>query len=70
LTRVIVGKESLLGSVLVNHLAKIPLLVEQPHADDRHPQIAGGFELIAGDIAKSAGVTRSGPQRPAFNGHF
>ncbi len=28
------------------------MLVEQPHADHRHAQIAGRFELIAGHIAK------------------
>ena len=56
---VVIGEEGLLRSVLVNHLAKIALLVEQPHADHRHAQIAGGFELIAGHIAKPARVDRA-----------
>ena len=43
-------------AVLVDHLAKIALLVEQPHADHRHAQIAGGLELIAGHVAKPARV--------------
>ena len=34
------------------------MLVEQPHADERHAEIAGGLELIAGDIAQPAGINR------------
>ena len=34
------GIERLLRAVLVDHLAKIALLVEQPDADHRHAQIA------------------------------
>ena len=56
LSGVVIRKEGLLRAVLVDHLAKIALLVQQSHADHRHAQIAGGFELIAGDIAKSARV--------------
>ena len=51
---VVIGKEGLLPAVLVKHLAEIPLLKEQAHADHRHPQVAGGFELIAGYITESA----------------
>jgi hypothetical protein len=43
-------------AISVNHLAKISLLVEQSHTDDRHAQIAGGFELVTSHIAKPARV--------------
>ena len=56
LSGIVVREKGLLRSVLVNHLAKIALLIEQPHGNHRHPQIAGGFELIAGHIAKPARV--------------
>ena len=56
LSGIVVRVEGLLLSVLVDHLAKIALLIEQSHADHRHTQIAGGFELIAGHIAKPARV--------------
>src|ERR1039458_8530319 len=56
LSRIVIRKECLLLSVLVDHLAKIALLVEQSHADYRHTQIAGGFELIAGHVTKAARV--------------
>src|SRR5512143_340285 len=56
LSRVVVREESLLRSVLVDYLAKVALLVEEPHADDWNAQIAGGLELIAGDVAQAAGV--------------
>ena len=48
----------LLPPRLVEVLAKIPLLVQQPYGDDRHTQIAGGFELIASHIAKSSRIDR------------
>ena len=54
LSGVVVGVESLLRPVLVNLLAKIALLVKQSHADHRDAQVAGGFELIAGHIAKTS----------------
>jgi hypothetical protein len=43
-----------LRSVLVNHLAKVALLVEQPYSDHRHTEVACGFELITGHIAEPA----------------
>ena len=54
LAGVVIREGACLRSVLVDHLAKIALLVEQPHANHRHAQIAGSFELIAGHITKSA----------------
>ena len=56
LSGIVVRKEGLLRSVFIDHLAKIALLVEQPDAHHWHTQIAGGFELISGHVAKSARV--------------
>ena len=54
LSGIVIRIERLLRSVLVNHLAKIALLVEQPHTDHRHAEVAGGFELVTGHIAQPA----------------
>ena len=43
LSGIVIRVKSLLRSVLVNHLTKITLLVEQSHSDHRHAQVAGGF---------------------------
>ena len=56
LSRIVIRVEGLLLSVFVDHLAKIALLVEQPHGGHRHTQIAGGLELIAGHITQPARV--------------
>src|SRR6185437_7238623 len=56
LTRVIVGKQSLLFAVPADYLAEVALAVEQSHTYDRHAEIAGGLELIARYIAEAAGV--------------
>ena len=53
LSGIVIRVERLLLPVLVDHLAKIALLVEQSHAGHRHTQIAGGFELIAGHVAQA-----------------
>ncbi|HEY5475171.1 MAG TPA: hypothetical protein VIK11_00525 [Tepidiformaceae bacterium] len=45
-------------AILIDHLPKIALLIEQTYADHRNTQIAGGFELIAGHIAQSTRVDR------------
>ena len=55
---IVVGKQRLLRAVPVDHLAEIALLVEQSDADDRHAQIAGRLELIAGHVAQAARVDR------------
>ena len=52
LSGVVVREKGLLRSVFVDHLAEVALLVEQSHPDHRHPQIACGFELVAGHVAK------------------
>ena len=67
LARVVVGVKGLLRAVLVDHLAKIALLVEQPHADHRDAQIAGGLELIAGHVAEPARVDGQGFAQHEFH---
>ena len=52
LSRIVERVESLLLSVIADHLAKVTLLVKQSHAGHGHTQIAGGFELIASHIAQ------------------
>ncbi len=59
--------EGLLLAAVVDHLAKIALLVEQPHANHRNAQIAGGFELIASHIAQSSRIDREGFAQHEFH---
>ena len=56
LSWIVIREQGLLHAVSVDHLAKVALLVEQPYPDYRHAQIAGGLELISGDVAEPAGV--------------
>ena len=56
LSGVVVRVEGLLRSILVNHLAKIALLVEQPQPNHRDAQVAGRFKLVAGHVAKPSRV--------------
>ena len=58
LSRVVIRVEGLLRSVPVEHLSKIPLLIQQPNTDNRHTQIAGGLQLIAGHIPKPSRIDR------------
>ncbi len=67
LSGIVVGIEGLLRAILVDHLAKIALLVEEPHADHRHPQIAGRLELITGHIAQSARIDGQGLAQHVFH---
>ena len=67
LSGIVVREERLLRAVLANHLAEIALLVQQPHADDRHAQIAGRLELIAGHVAEPARVDRQGLAQHEFH---
>ena len=56
---VVIRIQFLLPSLAINHLAKIPLLVEQTYTDYRNPEVAGGFELVACDIAEATGLHQS-----------
>ena len=67
LSGLVIREERLLRTILVDHLAKIAVLVEQPHADYRHPQVAGGLELIAGYVAQPARVNGQGFAQHEFH---
>lgn len=46
----------LLPAVPVEGLAEVAVPVEEPDADDRDPEVAGGLEVVAGEDAEAAGV--------------
>ncbi len=48
----------LLPAVAGQRLAEVAVPVEQPDADDRHAEVAGGLEVVAGQDAETAGVLR------------
>ena len=48
----------LLPAVARERLPEVAAAVEQPHADDRDAEVAGGLEVVAGEDAESAGVLR------------
>src|SRR5450631_1969352 len=56
LPRIVKRIYGLLGSILVDHLTKVTLAIEQSDANDRHAQIAGSLQLVAGDVAEPTGV--------------
>jgi hypothetical protein len=60
LVRVVVRVERLLAAVGGDDLAEVALLVEQPHTDHRHAEVARRLEQVAGDVAEPAGVNRQG----------
>ena len=63
----VIRKERLLRAILVDQLAKIAVLVEQPHANHRHTQVTGGLELIAGHVAQAARVNGQGFAQHEFH---
>ena len=48
----------LLPAVAVQALLEVAGLVEQADADDRHAEVGGGLEVVAGEDAQAAGVLR------------
>ena len=48
----------LLPAGRVQRLAEVALPVEQPDADDRHAEVAGRLQVVAGQDAQAAGVLR------------
>lgn len=42
----------------IDFLTEVALLIQKSHAYHRNSEITCGFQLIAGDIAKSTGVNR------------
>ena len=53
LARIVVRVERPLGALRIEHLAEVALLVQEPHADHRHAQVARRLELVAGDVPKA-----------------
>ena len=53
---VVIGVFFVLPAFAVEHLLYVALLVEQPHTDNRHTQVAGGFHMVARQHAQTAGV--------------
>jgi len=47
-------------------LAEVAVPVEQPHPDQRDPQVAGGLEVVAGQDAQAAGVLRQRGRDPVL----
>ena len=47
-----------LPAVARQRLPEVPGAVEQPDADDRHAEVAGRLEVVAGEDAETAGVLR------------
>ena len=54
LGQVVVRVGVLLVAVRVDRLTEIPMLVEEPHADERHCHVAGRLDVIAGQNAEAA----------------
>ena len=55
------GREALLlPAVGVELLAEVALAVEEPDADERHAELAGRLEVVAGQHAEAARVLRQG----------
>ena len=54
--RVQEGVALLLPADPVEGLPEVAVPVEQPHADDRDAEVAGGLEVVAGQDAEAAGV--------------
>lgn len=50
----------LLPAVPGEGLAEVAVAVEEPDADQRDAEVAGGLEVVAGEDAEAAGVLRQG----------
>ena len=55
---IVVWVQRLLRAVAVDRLPEVALLVEQSDADHRDAQIAGGLQLVTGDITQTTRVDR------------
>jgi hypothetical protein len=55
---VVVGVKLLLPPVERQDLPEVPLLVQEPHADERHPQVGRGLQVVAGEDAEPARIDR------------
>ncbi len=59
--------ERLLAALRVDVLAEVAALIEEPDGDDGNAEVAGGFQLIAGDIAEAARVDGQGVAQHEFH---
>ncbi len=60
--------QRLLSAVRADALAEVAVLPEHAHRGDRHAEVAGGLELVPGDVAEAAGVDRQGFAEHVFHG--
>ena len=60
----------LLPAVRVQILPEISLLVEQAEADERIILVAAGFEVVAGEDSKTAGIYRQTLRQSVFRGEI
>ncbi len=65
--RIVVRKRLELAAIAIQHLPEIALLIEQPDADYRHAQVAGAFEVIAGQHPQAARVDGQRLAQPEFH---
>ena len=55
-SEIVFGVDRGLVAVLVDDLAEIAVLVQQAHSHQRDVQVTGGFQVVAGKDAQTAGV--------------
>ncbi len=55
---VVLGVDVLLAAVGVDVLVEVAVPVEEPDSDQRHAQVAGALQVIAGEDAEAAGIER------------
>ena len=64
---IVVGIALLLPAVGIERLPEVALLVEQAHRDKRQTQVAGRFEMVAGEHAEAARVDRQTLREPELH---
>src|SRR5262249_6995229 len=58
----------LLPAIDVEVLPEVAFAIHQPDADERNAEVTGGFEMVAGQHAKAAGVDRNALVKAKFRG--
>ena len=61
--RVEAGEPLDLPALVVELLAEVAVVVEEPDGDEREAEVVGGLQVVAGEHAEAAGVQRAGPRR-------
>ena len=49
----------MLDTVLVDFLSKISVTIKEPDGDEIEVKVAGGFAMVAGENAETAGIVRN-----------